>query len=116
MAKIFGYLTGGSDNVTSSAEATASSHTHVQQRYNPIGPPHMRITMHFFLSVEYVCRIINTRGRIGVRPFIDDSRVVHYQDTAAPQKRSSYQRAQESTNTIREVKSLWEVMVLLVSG
>lgn len=57
---------------------------YVQQGYNPVGPTHMSITVCLFLSVEYVCRIVNTSSRICVRPFVDNSRIVHYQNTATP--------------------------------
>jgi len=80
--------------------------THMRQCYDPVSPPDMRITMRLFLRVEYVRGVVNTGSGVRIRPLVDNSRVVNHQYTTTPQEGPSNQRADEPTNTIREVKSL----------
>lgn len=66
----------------------------------------MRITMHLFLSVENVSGVVDSRGRVSIRPFIYDGSVINYKNTATPEKWLSHKRTDEATYTIGEVKSL----------
>lgn len=62
--------------------------------------------MHLFLRVKNVSGVVDSGGRVSIRPFIYNGSVINYKNTATPEKWPSYKRTDEATYTIGEVKGL----------